>query len=129
MTKLWIVGCIVVALGCKKDDATPADPAVAPAPVPAPAPSPAPEPNEADCKSTKEFTTVAACVALCDTAGNANACYVAGSSYHVGDKTDEDEAKALEYFTKGCDKGSPEGCEWGGSMHRNGDGGVAASMD
>lgn len=127
---------LALAGGCKKDESKapaaaatsapaaaekPAGPAVAPPATP-------PAASDADCKSTKEFVSVEACVALCE-AGNANACYVAGSSYLVGDKTDESEPQAGVYFTKGCDKDSPFACKWLAPMHHNGLGGIQANPD
>ena len=105
--KMVIVVAFVLAAGCKKKEAPPGAGSAATAPAPT-APiegsaAPAAAASDADCKSTDDFKSIDACVALCD-AGNSNGCYLAGQAWLVGDKVpDADEAKAQQYFTKACD--------------------------
>lgn len=124
---------LALAAGCKKKEPAPAatgsGSAAVAAPVEGSAAAPAAPPaaaSDADCKSTDDFKSVEACVALCD-AGNANGCYLAGQAWLVGDKVpDADEAKAQQYFTKACDMGSAFGCKWLAPMYENGLGGLTA---
>jgi TPR repeat protein len=88
-------------------------------------------PEEADCRSSQTSKSVDRCVELCKS-GFGNACYVAGTSYADGDRTERDATKAFRNFELGCRLDSGTACKRAAAISATGvpgDGGFKANAE